>query len=940
MTDEKDILTFSPEAAGISQPLSDHIRLLTSVLGGVIRAQAGEETLSLFVDLQEKCREAADGLYPEKWETVRAVIRDLDTKEIVRLLRAYTAFFHLVNQAEQQEIVRINRERAGKATFDNPRVESIDEAFFGLKQNGVPLEDVVSLLQRLDIQPTLTAHPTEARRRSILQKQLNIANILTGIRRCIITPEEEETARVDIQNQVALLFGTDEVREKRLSVEDEIEHGLHFVRNTIWNTVPRIYRDVQRAIEIYYGVDVEIPTFFRFRSWIGGDRDGNPNVTARVTFQTFLHHRRVALSLYREALVNLRRELSLSDQHVSVPESLYHSIEEDARSFGAEHHIPQYRNEPFRTKITFMIARIDSLLEQLDRPESYVDAPAAGRYDNRAFVKDLELLSDALRRSGLNTAIPSLELANLLVQARVFGFNLVKLDIRQHSSVHANAVSTLLELAGVASGYEEMDESERLRILSAELANPRPLVPIDAELPADVQEVLETFEAIRRIISIDPDAIGSYIISMTHSVSDMLEVMLLAKESGLWSRRAQGIATPLDLVPLFETIEDLSEAGERTRELFQHPVYRQHLEARGRFQEIMLGYSDSNKDGGYWMANLALHRAQESLGKVCEEFGIDFRLFHGRGGTVGRGGGRASQAIQAMPPTVQNGRIRFTEQGEVISFRYGLSDLARRHLEQIVHAMIISTGTRHQRIVSTIPKVSEPTFEFRDIAEQSMEEYRNLIDDPGFWAWYTNITPIEQISRLPIASRPVSRGSAHEVDFEGLRAIPWVFAWTQTRYMVPGWYGVGRALDHHVQENETRLEALQKAYRDSSLFQAIINNAERELARTRLPIASFYSQQLAIDEVSAQRLHEKIAHDFEKARDLILTITGQERLLDHRPEIQNSIEFRNPFTDVLNLMQVELLGRYRSASGKDRDYLRRAIFLSINGIAAAVQSTG
>jgi phosphoenolpyruvate carboxylase len=372
--------------------------------------------------------------------------------------------------------------------------------------------------------------------------------------------------------------------------------------------------------------------------------------------------------------------------------------------------------------------------------------------------------------------------------------------------------------------------------------------------------------------------------------------------------------------------------------LFSNEIYRRHLSARNDFQEIMLGYSDSNKDGGYWMANWALHRAIAALGRVCRKNGVDFRLFHGRGGTVGRGGGRANQAILAMPQTVHNGRIRFTEQGEVISFRYALPDIARRHLEQIVNAMLQSTGHPARENGEAVLMNGNDQHRLMDeIAGRSMRAYRDLIDDEGLWPWYTQVTPIEQISRLPIASRPVSRKSAQEVDFNSLRAIPWNFAWTQTRYMVPGWYGIGNALHAVMSEDPGTADVLAEMYRSWHFFRAVVNNAQREMARARFEIARHYAQ---LTNGNGNGFHDRIATDFELARQAVLRITGQDALLGNNPIIQKSIALRNPYTDVLNLLQIELIKRYRAAREEDREPLRQAIFLSINGIAAGVQSTG
>lgn len=798
---------------------------------------------------------------------------------------------------------------------------------------------MLALLKRLDIQPTLTAHPTEARRRSILYKQQHIAHLLARQRRCQLTPEEQEALLVDLHNQIALLLGTAEVREERPTVRDEVEQGLYFIQSTIWEAVPRIYEDVRRALRRYYNADVDFRPFLRYRSWIGSDRDGNPYVTPEITRWTALTQRHLVLQRYMEELRQLRRQLSLSDRYVPPPEALRRSLARDAREVALPPHVlRQFQHESFRLKISYIMGRLHALLQALDDPSQ--SSPA---YTAEAFVDDLRLLQRCLEDCGLERIARYGRLSRLLVLAQTFGFHLVTLDVRQHSSVHEEAVAELLRLAGVENDYQALPESRRQELLAHELTNPRPLLPPGAPLSENTRQALDTFSVIQELVQLDPRSVGSYIISMTHTVSDLLEPMLLAKEVGLWryerpvqSDQLGRVHCPIDFVPLFETIDDLKAAAHRLESILRHPVYRLQVAARGGFQEIMLGYSDSTKDGGYWMANWALHKAQEQLAEVCRRHGIDFRLFHGRGGTVGRGGGRANQAILAMPSVVHNGRIRFTEQGEVISFRYALPEIAHRHLEQIVNAMLRAVGLPPAADMAPDELATRRQL-MEALAERSMRAYRRLIDAPAFWTWYTQITPIEQISRLPIASRPVSRRSTREVDFESLRAIPWVFAWTQVRYLIPGWFGIGQALDELLQEAPEHLQTLRTWYQSWPFFRTVLQNAQREMVRARLEIAAYYDRLLGNGPTD---FHRMIEDDFQRARTAILRITGQEELLNHDPVIRKSVQLRNPYTDVLNLVQVELLRRYHQAPETHRELLRRALFLSINGIAAAMQSTG
>jgi phosphoenolpyruvate carboxylase len=587
-----------------------------------------------------------------------------------------------------------------------------------------------------------------------------------------------------------------------------------------------------------------------------------------------------------------------------------------------------------------MEARLRGLLDEIDAADV---EKMAGGYTADDLLDDLDLIAESLHDHGFVEAARSGQLHRLRALVKTFGFHLAALDVRQHSGVHEDTVAALLEAGDVVDDYGALSEEEKLEVLSDELQNPRPLVSRHADLPPDAAELMEVFGVIRAMHAVDPNGVGSYVVSMTHTVSDLLEPMLLAKEAGLGAVEEGSYRCPLDVVPLFETIEDLDAADDRMETLFTHPAYAAHLEGRGGFQEIMLGYSDSNKDGGYWMANWALHKAIHALGVVCDAHDVDLRLFHGRGGTVGRGGGHTSKAIQALPPVVHNGRIRMTEQGEIISFRYALPDIARRHVEQIVSATLTATAQdgppdEHPLLADKVSMESNVVALMDRLANEGMSAYREFIDDPDGWQWYTAATPIEHISRLPIASRPVSRASEGEqVEFGNLRAIPWVFAWTQTRYIVPGWYGTGQALDTLLEEHPDAHETLRDLYQHWPFFQAVLDSAQREMARARLPIAERYDALADVD----TSFHPRIVEDYERAASAILQITGQDEVFGSNPVLKKSIELRNPYTDVLNLLQIELLKRYRSGTDPEtQETLREAIFLSINGVAAAMQSTG
>ncbi len=902
---------------GLTPSLAERLDMLLRMLSRALYTESGQATYAVFRELIETTLQP--DRQPSRLDTLAARLQQMPHPQLQDVLRALTAFFHLANRSEQQEIARINRQRDRDATLDRPRPESIAAAIHDLKKNGYTLEDVLNLLQRLDILPTLTAHPTEARRRSILTKQDRIAELTDLHFSPQATAETREQAQRQIFQQISLLLATSESREDRITVEREVAHGLYFLTTSIWNMVPRLYWDLHRALRDEYGAtNLNLPIVLRYRSWIGSDRDGNPFVTADVTRRTLLRHRHTVIELHIEALLALRHDLSISSRLVEPPRELLTSIAAD-HALLADAAPTTYAREPFREKLDLMVARLRDQLAEHPR----FTCTATN------LVEDLELLRRSLKECLRGPLGTSDRLDEALIRARTFGLHLAALDIRQHSQVHAAAVGDLLRLGGVEPDYNRLQEDARIALLSAELSSPRPLLPRLATPEAGTRELLATFTVIREAIDRDADSIGAYVISMTHEVSQVLEVLLLAKEAGLWAYADGAASCPLDIVPLFETIQDLERAEELMTQLFTHQVYGAHLENRQRRQEIMLGYSDSNKDGGFWSANWALHQAQERLCQVCEKHRVKVRLFHGRGGTVGRGGGRTNAAILALPPAARSGSIRYTEQGEVITFRYALDDIARRHTEQVVHALLVAD---HLQDTATAP-VGVFSRRMEQLAADSLESYRAFILDPRFWDWYRQATPIEYISKLRIASRPVSRTASDEVDFEGLRAIPWVFAWTQTRYNVPGWYGIGRALRQAVSDADT-LAMLRGWYRHNSFFRTILGNAELEMARCRLPVAERYSKHCDTG------LHDLLAAEFSAAREALLQIVEGEELLDRTPVIQRSIRLRNPLCDILNLCQIELLRRVQHSDTDDADLLRHDIFLSINGIAAAMQSTG
>ncbi len=903
----------------VGMPAADPERLLTEMLEDAVSgslAAARDQARHLLAPWLEGDADPDDH---NTLARLHDAIAATPTADLLALIRYLTARFHLLNKAEQINIARINRAREHEADHGSPRPESILDAMKTLRQQGAAASDLGPLLRQIAVEPTFTAHPTEARRRTVMAKQHEIADLVE--RRVGPDVTGRESAEIDarLRQVVRMLLVTDDVRARRLEVIDEVRNGLYYLRTSIWDTTPRLARDVLHAWREVFDEEppalADVPPLVTYRTWIGGDRDGNPKVTAEITRRTLRMLYDEATAQIVKALEALRIELSVSDRRRTAPASFCAIVEADHDLVDADR-LRYTSHEPFRVRLLQIRKKLESTA-----------------YRAADLLVDLEAMRAALREMDLADTADHGPLADLIFRVRTFGRRLAALDIRQHSAVHERVVGELLRVAGVEADYASVAESDRVALLRREIAQPRPLAPRHVRLSEETQELLAVFDAAAAAQEADPDAVRAYVVSMTHDVSDLLEVLLLMKETGLYVAGEDGAATStMDIVPLLETIDDLHRGPELLRALFAEPAYQGQLRARAtgpqpRFQEIMLGYSDSNKDGGYLRATTSLHQAEAALARACRESSVDFRFFHGRGGTVGRGGGRANRAIVSSPRASRNGRIRFTEQGEVISFRYALPAIAHRHLEQIISAVLITTHDSDPAV-----RAPDDVLDLLDrAAGRSMAAYRDLIHDPEFWPWFATASPVRHIGGLPIASRPVSRSGA-QLEFDNLRAIPWVFSWIQMRYLAPSWYGVGEAFSALQSDEIGRLGA---AYREWPFFATVVDNMLREMARARLPIAQFYAMQTE----TGAAFHRRLAADFDQARTALLAISGRASLLEKEPVIARAIARRNPWTDLLNFAQITLLAR-RRADESAADALQPAVFASINGLAAAMQSTG
>ena len=915
-----------------SGELARDIRLLGNALGAVLKEQGGGELFDRVERIRALTKEARS--VPGDSDAERALdalFADMDFDAALPVLKAFTTYFQLVNLAEQKEIVRVNRRRAFESGT-KPRSESVRNAIQTLSASGMTAAQMRDLIETLSIQLVFTAHPTESKRRTVNEKLHRLSAFLSALEQPQIAESEQERLEADVTAETEILWQTDEVRQRRLSVIDEAKNILFYFGETLFQITPRLYEDLTAALEeCYPGEAFQILNFLEYGSWVGGDRDGNPTITLDHTAEVLRLHRAQVLSLYVPAVRALSDRLSQSRHYVGISDELAQSLLADAEALPevASEAAGRSPQEPYRRKCEFIWERLRRT--QDSRPGGY------GTADE--FIADLELLQRSLETHKGYFAARRV-LAPLLFQARLFGFHLARLDIREHKEKYLGALSAVL--ADQGTDWEALDEAGKIALLEREIAGRRPLVPAASHYGEDADKTLGLFRLVSdKMQTLGPDAFGSFILSMASDVSDVLAVLLLAKDAHLADLAGDGGWSSVDVVPLFETIEDLENAPQILDTLLSNLVYRRNVRLRGDAQEVMVGYSDSNKDGGYLTANWKLYVGQARLAEVAQKHGVSLRIFHGRGGAIGRGGGPAGKAILAQPPGSVRGRLKITEQGEVISSRYFDQEIAYRNLEQIVHAVLTasvpgSAGRENPEWAAVMDEVSDAAF----------TAYRALVyGDSGFVRYFQEATPVGELAQLNIGSRPPKRTASDRI--EDLRAIPWVFSWMQSRHTLPGWYGVGTALSAYADQSPAHLERLQTMYQEWPFFATTIDNAQMSLAKADMEIAARYAA-LVTDSVIAGRIYGAVAAEYEKSVAVIRRITNLGALLDNQPVLQKSIRLRNPYVDPLSYLQVELLKRLRALPSDDnseetkiaRRDLRAAVLLSINGVAAGMKNTG
>ncbi|WP_110513392.1 phosphoenolpyruvate carboxylase [Herpetosiphon llansteffanensis] len=920
-------------------PLSMLIHSLGNVLGDVIVAQDGVSAFELEEDVRQRTKQRRSDGKLQETHALTELVGQLPVAQLMGLIKAFTHYFGLVNLAESVERLRVLAER-DRQNGDAPRSESVELALQELRERGITAQQVQDLLDHAEIRPVFTAHPTEAKRRTTLKKHHRIAEAARQLTAETTFQRQRERLLEAIREEIVALWQSDEVRIIKPTVIDEVKNNLYYFEESLFDMIPQLYRDTEASLRrIYPEHDWHLPAFLRFGSWVGGDRDGNPFVIPSVTVETLKLLMGRSLREHIHAVERLSHRLSQSSRQVPISEELAQTLVHDAPLFPELAHVLERRNphEPYRQKCSYIHAKLHATLAYVERYEPDWarggHRPTEGTWYANAneYLSDLATMEYSLRTNGAASVADGF-LRDVQCSAKVFGLHTATLDIRQHSSRHTSALSEIFEYAGICDDYASLSQAERTAILERELANNRPLIPTHLYYSAETVEIIETFRTIRAVLSdLNAEAIETYIISMTEGPSDILAVLLLAREAGIYQ---PGEHSWLNIVPLFETGADLIAAPEIMHTLLSSEAYRQHLVLRNDVQEIMLGYSDSNKDGGFADAHWALYLAQVALAETCFRHRVAMRLFHGRGGAVGRGGGPANRAILGQPPGTVGGRIKITEQGEVISDRYAEPETAYRHQEQIINAVLRSS------LGVSIAHISpEWQAAMSSLAQVSRKVYRGLVyDHPHFLEYFRNATPITEISRLNIGSRPASRKASDRI--EDLRAIPWVFSWMQSRHTLPGWYGLGSALEHLIQADGNGLITLQGMYNDWPFFRTMLDNAQMILSKADMDIAAQYAL-LVPDQALANEIFGLIKAEYELTVKWICEVAQINELLDTNPILQHSIKQRNPYVDPLSFVQIELLRRLRTdPDGLEHGDLEDAILLSINGIAAGLKNTG
>ncbi|HZW12350.1 MAG TPA: phosphoenolpyruvate carboxylase [Noviherbaspirillum sp.] len=945
-------LGIAKPASDKDAPLKEDIRLLGRLLGNVLREQEGEAVFQVVETIRQtavRFRRESDA---QSGAELNKLLKKLTRDQTISVVRAFSYFSHLANIAEDQHHNR--RRRAHLLAGSAPQQGSIAYALARLDDAGVSGSAVRNFFKEALISPVLTAHPTEVQRKSILDAEREIARLLAE-RDLPLTPKEMARNSELLHACIATLWQTRMLRYTKLTVADEIENALSYYRITFLRELPNLYEDIECEIASHFpqrhgAKEKEMPPFLQMGSWIGGDRDGNPNVNAGTMRHALVRQSTAIFDFYLDEVHALGAELSISTLLIGVSPELL------ALAETSPDHSSHRTDEPYRRALIGLYARLAATARTLGAAHVLRQevAPAAPYASAAEFSRDLQILVDSLR-SHHGAMLVKPRLAALKRAAEIFGFHLATLDMRQSSDVHERVLAELFTRAKAHADYASLAEEEKVALLLEELGKPRllysPYIDYSAETASELT-ILQTAREIRQRYG--DRAIRNYIISHTETVSDLLEVLLLQKETGLlhmeWdANTGQVVDSRMELmvIPLFETIPDLRCAAQIMESFMALPQVRHLIERQGDLQEVMLGYSDSNKDGGFLTSNWELYKAENRLVDLFDSAGVKLRLFHGRGGTVGRGGGPSYEAILAQPAGTVNGQIRLTEQGEIIASKFSNPEIGHRNLELLVAATLEASLAPHAGDGKQAKKLAAFESVMEELSERAYRAYRNLVyETPGFTDYFFSATPIAEIAELNIGSRPASRKSTRRI--EDLRAIPWGFSWGQCRLLLPGWYGFGSAVSSWLtegddpKEHKKRLAQLRAMFKEWPFFATLLSNMDMVLAKTDLAVASRYAE-LVTDKKLRNSIFKRIVQEHERATTCLRMITGAKEPLEGNPLLARSIKNRFAYLDPLNHLQVELIKRHRASSAggsKMDERVRRGIHLSINGIAAGLRNTG
>jgi len=910
-----------------SLPLRRDVKLLGQILGEILVNHGGTELLDKVEKIRMMCKTLRIHFDQDVYSELKQEISNLSSPMRKQVIRAFSMYFHLINVAEQNH--RIRRKRQYHLEDDTiVQPDSIESAVLALKENNINEQMIQDVLNKLSLELVITAHPTEAAKRSILEIQRRIAEILKKLDHPLLTSRERRKLEESLFNEVTILWQTDELRHNKPTVLDEVRNGLYYFDQTLFEVLPEIHREVEDCLEKNYtSKKWDVPNFLRFGSWIGGDRDGNPNVTPEVTWETLHRQRKLVLKKYKNVLVDLMKRYSHSTTRVEVSSEFIQTIEAEEDKYLTDDKKWPVKSEVYRRKFAVIIER----LKQVGQSDlGYVSA--------EELLEDLFLVKRSLKVH--HPAAHELKtIQKLIRQVQLFGFHLATLDIRNHSGEHEAAMTEILRKVQISDNYAQLSEEEKVRILEGILKDPRPLLLLNEDYTPETQKMIQVFHMIRKAHKeFGTRSISVYLVSMTKSPSDLLEVLVLAKEAGIYRLHADGsVESQLNVAPLLETIDDLSAGPVIMETLFKMPVYRNHLEVMNNQQEVMLGYSDGSKDGGTLTANWKLYKAQLEIHEMASKYKIGLKFFHGRGGSLGRGGGPLNKSLLSQPAETIGDGVKITEQGEVLSSRYLLEDIAYRSLEQATSTLMLATA--HVSKVAERGNMRDGSWEsaIEEISGVALKKYQSLVfEDPDFLTYFNEATPLRELGDLNIGSRPMSRKNRGR--FEDLRAIPWVFAWTQSRQLLPAWYAAGTGLESFASKSDQNLQQLKVMYEKWPFFRSTIDNLQMALMKADITTAKEYLL-LVKDQHIAERIFSNLMEEYEKTKNILLEITGDKELLDHTPNIKDSVYRRNPYVDPLNFLQVELIKQLRQQDEPSEE-LMTEVLLTISGISAGLRNTG